>query len=127
MRRPEPADTVRAAVKDVIEKIVSHKAQDPAPPRERNGHDAELVKPDEQAVDECAEDQARNAAAQAKAQRGERIAGFIFFPRAVSGPDHFGQDQQDENGDGEIDRVGQLIHVADAAGQRPDVAPVRRG
>lgn len=60
VRRPEPADAMRAAVERVISQVVEDEAERPRPPRQRDRRDAQrvggVVRADHRARDERADD-----------------------------------------------------------------------
>ena len=112
MRCPEPADTMRGPVKDVIEKVVQDKTGNPCPPGPGYRRDAKVVTPHGNGKHCPAKERPCNRAPGTQRQRRQRVAWFIFFRRVPADPQHFKNDQQDEEGNGIVDRAEQFFgHV----------------
>lgn len=112
MCRPKPADAMRGPVKNIIEKVIQNEAGNPCPPGPGNGRDAKAIAPHSNGEHRSAKERAGNRASGAQRQRCQRIARFIFLRRIPANPQHFQNDEQDEEGNGIVDRAEQFFgHV----------------
>jgi len=111
MRRPNPADTVCAAMEDIIEEIIDEQRENPSPPGERDVEKPILIYPIYGGHSQPAGQYARDHAAGPQCQRCRHVFDIIFDVIAIAAHEKFDRHRHDKKRNRIKGWIGKTFHV----------------